>query len=141
MAGPVLASMRGANALLVFRGRVGLNIALGELELERVPVFQDFDCLFELQVFFLDRLAALGAERGRGLVGRRRRLGLAAGLGLFLMLPVLEMMRQVALANLGVLIDRRAFLLRATPAWAWAARRSTSGVMPTAWIERPLGVK
>src|SRR5262249_17114322 len=86
-----------------------LDITSGQLQLERVPVLENIDCLLELDVLFLLFLVSLLGLGGlvRRLTGRRAGTGRRRGrpaLAVFVRLPVLEVMRQVALVNLRVLV-------------------------------------
>src|SRR6202044_4227366 len=74
-----------------------------------VSVLQDVDGAIELNVLFF---FALGVLRARGLVALRSgRPAIAGGrILVVLLLPVLEMMRQIALVNFRVLVELPALL-------------------------------
>src|SRR6266404_6482513 len=99
--------------------RRGLQrLALRELQLERAPMLQDLDRAIELHILLFLRLAALGAGALVALLVAGRRRGSHASrivrLCLFfvLILPILEMMREVRFVDLRILVDLGALQLQ-----------------------------
>src|SRR5208282_1506041 len=89
-----------------------LRLALGQLELERVPMLEDVDRAIELHVLFLFGLGALRAGTLVALVGAggRSRAPASGRILVILLLPVLEMMGQIRLVDFRVLVELGALL-------------------------------
>ena len=87
-----------------------LRLALGQLELERVPMLEDVDRAIELHVLFLFGLGALRAGSLVALFGPGRRSRAGRRILVILLLPVLEMMGQIGLVDFRVFVELGALL-------------------------------